>query len=60
MADIVDSYDLRKYFKLDHLITGAYWNDQKGLWEVHVKNLVSGQSFVDTCDVFINGGGLLK
>jgi cation diffusion facilitator CzcD-associated flavoprotein CzcO len=58
--DIVERFDLRKYIKLRHEVTGAYWNDEKGLWEVHVKDLVSGHTFVDEGEILINGSGLLK
>ncbi|POR32493.1 Uncharacterized protein TPAR_07277 [Tolypocladium paradoxum] len=58
--DVVDRFTLAKYFHLNHLITGAYWDSERGRWDVHVKDLLSGASFVDTCDVFINCSGILN
>jgi hypothetical protein len=46
--------------KLNHQITGAYWDENQGFWEVHVKDLISGTTFIDTAEIFINGSGLLK
>ena len=45
---------------LKHLVTGAYWDDDSGLWEVHIEDMRSGAKFIDHADVLINGSGLLK
>lgn len=45
---------------LSHEVTGAYWDEGKGVWEVHVKNLKDETTFVDTAEILINGSGLLK
>ena len=42
------------------MITGAYWDSERGRWDIHVKDVLSGSSFVDSCDVFINCSGILK
>ena len=57
---MVDHFDLMKYFKLQHQIIGALWDDSKVQWSIEVKNLQTGTIFTDTADVFINGGGILK
>jgi cation diffusion facilitator CzcD-associated flavoprotein CzcO len=49
-----------KFFRLRHQVVGAYWDDEKGLWDVHVKELTTGQTFIDSAEIFINGGGILK
>jgi len=49
-----------KYMKLQHEIVGAYWNEADGLWEIKVKNLITGVEFIDKAEVFINGGGILN
>ena len=58
--DVVDSFELQKYMKLNHEITAADWNEDEGLWHVRVKNLVTGSEFIDKAEVFIKGGGILK
>lgn len=46
--------------KLNHQVTGASWNEEEGVWEVSIKNLLTGQTFVDTAEVLINNAGVLK
>lgn len=58
--DVVDKFDLAKYIQLNHEITGAYWDSDAGRWNIHVKNVLNGATFVDVCDVFINNSGILK
>lgn len=58
--DVVHRFDLTKYFRLSHVITGANWDSERGRWDIQVKDLVSGNSFIDTCDIFINCSGILK
>jgi hypothetical protein len=48
-----------KYIKLDHSITGAYWQPEEGMWEVRGQRM-DGSTFVDKCHVLVNGGGVLK
>lgn len=45
--------------KLEHTVTGAYWQPGEGVWEVHVRR-PDGTEFVDRCNVLVNGGGILK
>jgi cation diffusion facilitator CzcD-associated flavoprotein CzcO len=57
---VVDTHDLRKYMKLKHEVLGAKWDEERGVWEVEIKDLNTGTTFTDTAEVFINGGGVLK
>lgn len=57
--DVVDKHGLIKYVKLEHKIVGAYWKPEDGVWEVRVQR-PDGTEFVDTCNVLVNGGGVLK
>lgn len=56
----MDEYDLKKYMKLNHEVVGASWDDEKGVWEVSVRDVLSGRTFVDTAEILINGSGVLK
>lgn len=56
----MDRFDLGKYMKVKHQVTGAYWDDDSGLWEVHVKDLLTGDTFIDRAEVFVNASGILK
>ncbi|EXJ74840.1 uncharacterized protein A1O5_01536 [Cladophialophora psammophila CBS 110553] len=57
--NVVDKHGLIKYVKLEHTVTGAYWQPEQGVWEVHVRR-PDGTEFVDTCNVLVNGGGILN
>lgn len=54
-----EKYDLNKYIKTNHTVTGASWNEDEGLWHVKIRDL-EGNEIQDTCNVLINGGGILK
>ena len=56
----MDRFDLGKYMKLQHEVVGACWDEAEGLWEIRIKNLITGVEFMDKAEVFINGGGILK
>ncbi|TAQ87444.1 hypothetical protein B7494_g4224 [Chlorociboria aeruginascens] len=58
--DVVDKFGLMKYIKLSHEVVGAYWDNDKGVWDVKIKNIITGVTFTDTAEVFINGGGFLN
>lgn len=60
LNDVVDEYSLRKYFLLKHQVTGAYWDEERGVWDVHVKNLETGETKVDSAEIFVNNCGFLK
>lgn len=42
------------------MVTEAIWNEEGGIWEITGKNVVTSETFTDTCDVLINGSGILK
>lgn len=58
-----DKWDVRKDFKLGHEVLNATWIDDQAKWQVVIrKGEKEGKSetFVDTCDVLINGSGILN
>jgi len=58
--DIATKYDLRKYVKFEHQVTSAIWDEDKGVWNLKIKNLWSGAEIEDYCHFFINASGFLK
>jgi cation diffusion facilitator CzcD-associated flavoprotein CzcO len=56
---VAEKHSLMKYMKFKHAVTGAYWDSERGIWEVHVQG-PDGVEFTDTCNVLVNGGGILK
>ena len=53
-------YELRKYIKLQHQVSGAVWNDKAGQWDVDIDNLANGSVMRDSCDIFISAVGVLN
>lgn len=58
--DFSRKYDLMKYIKLQHKVFEARWEETERAWKLKVQDLSSGQSFDDTCDVFIYACGHLN
>lgn len=51
---------MKKYFVFNHIVTGAYWDEDRGVWDVKIKNMLTGAEFMDSGEIFINNCGLLK
>ncbi|KPI36365.1 putative sterigmatocystin biosynthesis monooxygenase stcW [Cyphellophora attinorum] len=51
---------IRKYVKLRHTVQSAEWTDATGRWAVCVRDDATGETSIDHCDVFLNGGGVLN
>jgi cation diffusion facilitator CzcD-associated flavoprotein CzcO len=49
-----------KYMKLRHQVHAATWDEKAAVWNVEIENLATGERFVDTAEVLINGTGVLK
>lgn len=60
MKRVVHKHDLWGFIKLKHLVKNAEWDDAVGKWTITVEETESGNTFTDTCDVFVNAGGPLK
>ncbi|PVH71764.1 putative monooxygenase [Cadophora sp. DSE1049] len=54
------SFGMEKYLKLQHQITGAFWEEESSTWRVEVQNQVTGEKIEDRCDFLINGTGFLN
>ncbi|OCT49374.1 dimethylaniline monooxygenase [Cladophialophora carrionii] len=52
--------NLMKHIKLRHQIIAAKWEEQEGLWHVRIHDEEQGREFTDTCNVLVNGGGILN
>jgi len=55
-----DKYKLRKYIKLNHQVSGAFWNEERGGYQVEVTDVKSGSIVHDYCHFFINATGVLN
>lgn len=50
---------LEEFVKTNTEVVSAEWNDLQGVWKVELKNCADGSTFLDTCQVLINGSGVL-
>ncbi|KAF8226820.1 FAD/NAD(P)-binding domain-containing protein [Tricholoma matsutake] len=53
-------YDLHKYCKMNHMVSGARWNESTGGWDVEITDLGTGSILHDQCDILINAIGTLN
>ncbi|PVI02171.1 FAD/NAD(P)-binding domain-containing protein [Periconia macrospinosa] len=58
--DFAHKYNLQRFVKTEHQVGGAYWNKQKGGYDVHVQDLKTGKKIIDHCDILINASGILN
>jgi cation diffusion facilitator CzcD-associated flavoprotein CzcO len=57
--DISVKYDLERYIRLNTTVESATWNEPKGKWKLSLLG-PDGSHFEDSCDILINGSGVLK
>ncbi|CAG8978763.1 hypothetical protein HYALB_00012495 [Hymenoscyphus albidus] len=55
-----EKYQLKQYIRIQHQVTGAYWNDQTGGYDVKIRDNKGGQEFNQHCDILINASGILN
>jgi cation diffusion facilitator CzcD-associated flavoprotein CzcO len=60
MRDVAVKHDLMRYMNFNSEVFGAHWDPEAGKWHVTIKNTRTGEEFTDTCDVLLNGSGVLK
>lgn len=53
-------YGLGKYCKTKHQVTFAEWKEGQGEWHVQVRDLTTGRTSNDTCQILINAAGVLN
>lgn len=58
MKKTSSKYKADQYMKFSHEIKSAIWNEAESKWHLKIRN--GDHVFEDTCDVFINAGGVLK
>ncbi|KAH8695626.1 cyclohexanone monooxygenase [Talaromyces proteolyticus] len=58
--NVVERFNLSQYINLNHEVIDATWDSDRGQWDIRIKNLLTGTIFIDTCNVFLNCGGILN
>ena len=57
--DVAVKYDLEKYMKLNTTVDSATWEEDAGVWRLRLHD-ADGKHFEDTCNVLVNGSGVLN
>jgi cation diffusion facilitator CzcD-associated flavoprotein CzcO len=60
LCRICEENNMMDSIKLQHQITGAWWDETRGLWDLNVKDLSTGEEFHDQAHYIIDGSGILK
>ena len=60
MKSVSKKYGCDKHFTYRHKVTSAIWDEEAGKWNLKVLRLDTEVEFDDSCDIFINAGGVLK
>jgi cation diffusion facilitator CzcD-associated flavoprotein CzcO len=58
--DFTKKYGLEKYIRLSHQVTFARWVEEKGQWEVSVKDLATDETVSDWCHILVHATGYLN
>jgi cation diffusion facilitator CzcD-associated flavoprotein CzcO len=58
LVKIKDKYNLARDVQYNSKVTSAIWDEEQGKW--HVKIEQNGTTIEDTCDILINGSGVLN
>jgi cation diffusion facilitator CzcD-associated flavoprotein CzcO len=46
--------------KIQHQVAGAFWDEGRGVWNLNIKNLATGEEFHDEANFVLDGSGILK
>ncbi|KAI1625151.1 monooxygenase [Exophiala viscosa] len=57
LNNVVDKFGLRGFFELQVECLGAVWNEEERIWEVRLKNLVTGIEYTRTATIFVSAVG---
>ncbi|EON96822.1 putative phenylacetone monooxygenase protein [Phaeoacremonium minimum UCRPA7] len=60
LCQICKDEKMMDVIKTSHKIVGARWNESKGIWEVKVVNLKTGEEFDDYANFLLDASGILN
>jgi cation diffusion facilitator CzcD-associated flavoprotein CzcO len=60
MLKFAKKYGVEKYIQLNTEVLSATWDEQASKWTVELKRSGDGTTFTDTCDVLVNGAGVVN
>lgn len=60
LCRVCEENNMMDSIKLRHQVTGAWWNEARGEWDVYVKDLCTGEEFNDQAHFIVDGSGILN
>ncbi|KAH8675791.1 hypothetical protein BX600DRAFT_432344 [Xylariales sp. PMI_506] len=60
LCRICEEEKMMDTIKTQHQVVGARWDEVRGLWNLDIKNLVTGEDFSDSANFIIDGSGVLN
>jgi cation diffusion facilitator CzcD-associated flavoprotein CzcO len=57
--DVSTKYDLERYVKMNTKVESATWDEEEGKWRLSIVG-ADGSHFEDSCEILVNGSGVLK
>jgi cation diffusion facilitator CzcD-associated flavoprotein CzcO len=60
MKDTAVKFDLERYITFNTKALSATWDEDAGLWHLKLRSLSDGQIIEDSCNILINGTGVLN
>ncbi|KAK8042096.1 hypothetical protein PG993_006619 [Apiospora rasikravindrae] len=60
LCRICEEENMRGSIKTQHRVSGAWWDEVRGLWDLSIMNLVTGEEFRDEANFIIDGSGILN
>ncbi|GAW11751.1 hypothetical protein ANO14919_011010 [Xylariales sp. No.14919] len=59
-SGFAQKYNLHQYIRLQHQVIGAYWNHEKGEYDLNIKDTANNLVINDHCHILINACGVLN
>ncbi|KAK9418208.1 hypothetical protein SUNI508_08402 [Seiridium unicorne] len=60
LCQICKDEDMMDSIKLGHQVAGAWWDETRGVWDLNIKDLSTGQGFHDQANFIVDGSGILN
>ncbi|PLB53855.1 FAD/NAD(P)-binding domain-containing protein [Aspergillus steynii IBT 23096] len=60
LASLCEEESMSPAIKLEHRVVGVQWDDDRGVWNVKVENMQSGEIIDDYCHFLLDGSGILN
>ncbi|KAB5551065.1 hypothetical protein GE09DRAFT_1000878, partial [Coniochaeta sp. 2T2.1] len=60
IAKVAEKYKTRQYMKFNHLVKGAEWDEDRGLWKVKIHDKNTDKMIYDEADILLLGWGQLN